>query len=104
MFLLNNPQSIAIKRYLFELLKERYSKNEKFIDRFSSTITSQQDYEDFGKLIVDIFEVGFLRAVNQYKEQFEKMGMKINIVPEEVAKNPKSKIFSQKNQAESQME
>lgn len=104
MFLFHNPQSIAIKKYLFELLKERYSKNENFIDRFSNMITTQQDYEDLGKLLVDIFEVGFLRAVNQYKSQFEKMGMKINIVAEETARNPNSKIFSQKNQADSQTE
>ena len=29
-----NPQAITIKKYLFEMLKERYSKNEKFIDFF----------------------------------------------------------------------
>jgi len=79
---LQNPQSIAIKKYLFDILKERYNKNEKFIERLSSQTLTKEDYENLGILIADIFELGFLRAVDQYREQLLKMGVKINIIPE----------------------
>lgn len=92
-FLNQNPQSIAIKRYLFEILKEKYPKNEKFIDRMASQTITKEDYENLGSFITDVFECGFLRAVNEYKEQIERMGMKVNLVAEEKPKNPKSKIF-----------
>ena len=88
-----NPQSIAIKRYLFDILKERYAKNEKFIDRLSITIATREDYEEFGKLVMDLYESGFMRAVDQYKEQFEKSGMRVNIVAEERPKDPNHRIF-----------
>lgn len=92
-FLSQNPQSIAIKRYLFELLKERYSRNEKFIDRIASQIVTKEDYENLGVFMTDVFETGFLKAVNEYKNQFEKMGMKVNVVPEEKPKDPNNRIF-----------
>jgi hypothetical protein len=78
----SNPHSIAIKRYLFEVLKERYGRNEKYIDRMAAATLVQEDYEALGSLVVDIFEAGFLRAVDQYKEQMSKMGLKVDVVPD----------------------
>jgi len=94
-FMFQNPQSTAIKKYLFEILKEKYSKNEKFIDRLTYQINTKEDFESFGIFITDIFESGFLKAFEQYKENFEKLGMKVNIVAEEKPKNSNSKIFNQ---------
>jgi hypothetical protein len=91
----HNPQSTIIKKYLFEILKERYSKNEKFIERLASFISTKEDFESFGVLITDVFEIGFLRAVNEYKGNFEKLGMKVKIVPEEKPKDPNHRIFNQ---------
>jgi len=88
-----NPQSNAIKKHIFELIKERYSKNEKFIERIASGITTKEDYESLGRLITDLYEAGFLRAVDQYRDQFTKMGMKVNIVAEEQPKDSSSRIF-----------
>lgn len=93
-FLFQNPQSITIKRYLFEILKEKYTKNEKFIDRLASNISTKEDYEGLSMLIADIFETGFLRAVDQYKEQLTKLGVRVDIVPEQKPINSK-RIFDQ---------
>lgn len=94
-FMFQNPQSIAIKKYLFEMLKERYGRNERFIERISSMITTKEDYDGFGSLITDIYETGFLKAVNEYKDQFTKMGMKVSVVAEEKPRNPEHRIFGQ---------
>ncbi len=88
-----NPQSIAIKKYLFEILKERYPANESFIDRLVTNIQTKEDYERFGKFIADIFETGFIKAVDEYKEQLLKMGMSVGITTPERAKDPNNRIF-----------
>lgn len=93
-----NPQSIAIKRYLFEVLKERYGKSEKFIDRLAANVNTKEDYEALGAFVTDIFESGFLKAVNEYKEQFTKLGMRVNIVAEEKPKDPTCRIFGQSSE------
>ena len=64
-----------------------------FVERLISQVTTKEDYEGLGTFLADLFESGFVRAVNQYKDQFSKMGMKVSIVPEEKPKDSNSKIF-----------
>lgn len=92
---LGNPLSWGIKKYMFELLKERYSRNEDIITRVSDNITSEKDYEAFGKLAFDIYEKGFQEAIDQQKEQFEKLGLSVDITskPQSEAKDNSPKIF-----------
>lgn len=80
------------------MLQERYSKNEKFIDRIAATIVTKEDYDGLGSFVTDIFELGFLRAMDQYKEQLQKMGIKVNIVAEQKQTNAK-KIFNQEEKS-----
>lgn len=95
-FMFQNLQATAIKKYLFEILKEKYSKNEKFIERLTYQVNTKEDFESFGIFVTDIFESGFFKAFEQYKENFEKLGMKVNIVAEEKPKEPNNnKIFNQ---------
>jgi|GEM_PF-2656584 deoxyhypusine synthase len=90
---LSNPLSWGIKKYMFEMLQERYSRNEDIITRVSDTIMSEKDYQAFGQLIVDVYEKGFSTALEQQKEQFEKMGLDVNITspisPEKKDNSPK---------------
>lgn len=94
-FMMQNLHSAAIKKYLFELLKGRYVRNEKFIDRISAGVNTKEDYEALGSLVVDIFETGFMKAVDEYREQFAKMGMKVNVVPDRKPEANASRIFGQ---------
>lgn len=79
---MQNPQAFAVRKYLFEMLQERYSRNADYIERLSAGVTTKGDYEALGSLMADVYEAGFVRAVDQYKEQLAKMGMKVNVVPE----------------------
>jgi hypothetical protein len=88
-----NLQGNAIKKHIFEMLGERYGRNERFVERLVSQVTTKEDYEGLGTFLADLFESGFVRAVNQYKDQFSKMGMKVSIVPEEKPKDSSSRIF-----------
>lgn len=89
-----NLHSSAIKKYLFEMLKDKYQRNEKFIDRLSAVVTTKEDYESLGMLVVDLFESGFMRAVDEYKGQMAKMGLKVNVVADQPAREG-PKIFDQ---------
>lgn len=82
---MQNPQAFAVRKYLFEMLKERYSRNADYIERLSAGVTTKADYEALGSLMADVYEAGFVRAVDQYKEQLARMGMKVSVVPEKVA-------------------
>lgn len=79
---MNNPQAVAIRKYLFDILKERYGKNSSYIERLASSVITKEDYESLGVLVADLYEAGFMRAMDQYKEQLAKVGMKVSVVPE----------------------
>lgn len=90
---LRNPNEIYIKKYMFDILQNRYVNHEKFLEKLAKTITTKEELEDLGKLVVDIYESGFLKAFNEYRNQMEKMGMKMTIVAPENPPQNGPKIF-----------
>ena len=82
MILPNEHKQYVVKKYLFDLLQEKYAPNQTFIDRITHYLVTDQDMQDFTKMFVDTFERGYLKAVNDYREQFKKIGYDVNIVPE----------------------
>lgn len=87
----SNPNSIHIKKYLYEILQDKYLDNEKFIDRMASHLIMQEDAQSFVKLAGDIFERGYVVAVDQHKEALAKIGMNVKVV----GSTNEKKIFNQ---------
>lgn len=84
------PYGFAGKKLLFEVLKDRYGKHEDIIDRITDVIHSEKDYKLLGQLIVDIYEKGFLNAVEQHRSVMEQQGLSVNVViPKSPADNSK---------------
>lgn len=77
-----NPRSFTLKKWLAELLKEKYPPHDQTADRVATALVTEKDLEAFGKLIIEVYEKGYFKAVSDYKEQFEKLGVKINVVAE----------------------
>ena len=81
---MTNPRAFTLKRWLYELLKEKYSEqHDKTAERIAASVHTNQDMEDFGKLLTEVFEVGYRKAVDDYKVQAEKHGLKVHIVPQQ---------------------
>lgn len=95
--LLNTALSAHIKQYLYDILKERYARNEEFIDRLSSCLTTSKDVEGIGKLVADLFETGYMKSLQDHKQELEAKGFKAIIkkeLTEEVINQ--NKIFKSK--------
>ena len=75
-----NPRYYTIKKWLMDLLKEKYVENDQIIERLSTAIVTNKDLEDFGKLVGHIHEVGYKKAVIDNRQQLEKLGYNVNIV------------------------
>lgn len=84
---MRSPHAGAVKKYMYDLLQDRYPKHEKFIDRMIEWMQTNEDVEGWSALAVDLFELGFLKAVKEYREQVEKMGYSVNVVPQQQAIN-----------------
>lgn len=76
-----NPRAYTLKRWLFELLKDKYGPHDKTAERIAAGLPTDHDIEDFGRLAAEIFECGYRKAVADYKTEAEKLGIKVHVVP-----------------------
>lgn len=77
----SNPRGHYLKKTMFDVLQERYSQNEPVIERLGAALQTEADLQHFFKLVSDIYEMAYLKAVNDHKEQLKKAGFAAKIVP-----------------------
>jgi hypothetical protein len=75
----NELYTQSIKKYLFDVLKDKYPQDDSIIERIAKSLVTEKDINDFNQLVISIYTAGFLEATKQYKEQAEKIGYKISI-------------------------
>lgn len=80
---MSNPRGHYLKKTMFEVLQERYAQNEQIIERMGVTLLTEDDLSAFMKMVGDIYEMAYLKAVNDHKEQLQKAGLVARIVPGE---------------------
>ena len=78
---LARPHSIPIKKYIYDIIQDRYPKHEDLLDRIASALITKNDIEGFGRLIADVYEVAYLRCVAEHSKILEQLGHKAIIVP-----------------------
>mgnify|MGYP006274886985 CR=1 FL=1 len=70
-----NPRGHQLKRVMFEFLKERFAANEQIVERLGSSLMTENDMKDFLKMVTDVYEIAYLKAVNDHREQLQKLGI-----------------------------
>lgn len=89
--IVNNPKIYAIKKAMYDFLNERYGRNDDIIERLASSLQTENDVHNFMKLMVDVYETGYLKSVSDHKDQLTKLGLNAKVVePSKVVNN---KIF-----------
>lgn len=80
---MSNPRGHYLKKTMFEVLQERYAQNEQIIERMGVTLLTENDLTAFMKMVGDIYEIAYLKAVNDHREQLQKAGLVARIVSPE---------------------
>lgn len=80
---MSNPKAFTLKKWFYDLLNLNYAAHDQIIERVATALTTEKDLEDFGKLIGQVFDIGYRRAVEDYRKQIEEMGLKVQIVTPE---------------------
>lgn len=73
-----NYQSVA-KKYMFDILQERYLASENMINRLTHYLTGEQDVKDFCQIVADAYSQGYVKAVNDYREKLKQIGYDVKI-------------------------
>lgn len=90
-----NPLIYGVKKHLYDLLQHRYPKNEAVIEKLAAQVLTEQQYEEIGNLIAAIYEAGYLKAVDDHKDQLEQMGFKANVVSQPKTSQQTKSLFPQ---------
>jgi hypothetical protein len=80
-----NPRTFTLKKWLIDLLKDKYPPHDNIVERVSTVFATDKDLEDFGKLITQVYECAYFRAVSEYKKEIEKLGLRIDIVEKPIS-------------------
>jgi len=89
---LHNFASIRLKKYMYEILKERYPKHEQLLERLGHNLPLDQDVTAFSQLVVEVYELGYLKAVKDYENELNRLGYNVKITAPERPKEA-STIF-----------
>jgi hypothetical protein len=79
---MSNPRSFTLKKWFAELLGKSYPPHNNIIERVSTALVTEQDMKEFGNLVTTIYEQAYRKAVEDYRQQVEKLGLKISVVPQ----------------------
>lgn len=74
-----NPRGHQLKKVMFEFLKERFAVNEQIVERIGSSLMTDADLKSFLKMVTDVYEIAYLKAVNDHREQLQKLGITARI-------------------------
>lgn len=76
-FDLSNPFKTALLQFTQQLMGNRYPKYHEIIVRSSANLVTLEDAQTFCKMLVDVYDMAYMRAVDDCKKQVEGHGLKI---------------------------
>jgi hypothetical protein len=90
MDMISNPKGMLIRNYMLQILgQEKFLKHQAFVDRLAAALPTSADVQELGQIVVAIYESGYYKALNDYREQFQKLGYDVNVKHEIAAGNRK---------------
>lgn len=78
-----NPRGVALKQHMATILKDRVHKHVDIIERLAHFCKTDGDLEAFGAMVVDIYELGYFSALDQYKDLLKQLGYSVTVGPQE---------------------
>lgn len=82
---LTNPRLFVIRKWIFELVKDKFPNHEEVIERISNSVATDRDLQALGKLLGDVYEAGFMKAISDYQGEFKRLGIQVNITPQVIS-------------------
>ena len=74
-----NPRILAIRRLVAQLLGNKYGQYDEVLQRSMHHLVTEADLMSFAKMVGEVYEAGYLKAVGDYRTQLAKMGINVAI-------------------------
>lgn len=70
---------MALHKYMFDLLQEKYQGNANIISRIAHYLVTDNDMREFTKLVGDLYESAYTKALKDYHVQLEAAGFRVAV-------------------------
>lgn len=74
-----NPRAFTLKKWMADILKEDYGKYDTIIERIAMSLQTNTDLEELGAMISQIYDKAYRKAIDDYREQAEKLGIRVTV-------------------------
>ena len=75
----NNPKLQTLRIWLGGVMGEQYKAHDDIIERISNSIVTNKDLENFSKLIGDLYQIAYHKAIEDNKKQLEQLGYTVEL-------------------------
>jgi hypothetical protein len=79
--LMQNPKVQVMRKLLVDVLGERSRPYADLTDRLGAALVTETDLKLFNQLLIDVYEVGYLKAVEDHKAKLAELGYRVAVVP-----------------------
>lgn len=77
--MLQNPNAMVLKKFMFQILESKIANYEEVLTRIGFNLITEQDLKSFALMINDVMEIGYRKAVEDYRKQLNDMGIGVTI-------------------------
>lgn len=77
--ILQNPKTMVLRKFMVQILTNKADNYDELITRIGFNLVTENDLKMFALMVNDILEVGYRRAVEDYKGQLSEMGIEVSM-------------------------
>lgn len=78
--LMQNPRGIALKKFMSLAMGEKVGAYDDLLTRVSTSLVTDNDLKAFGEMVNDILGIGYRKAIDDYRDQFKKLGLEVSLI------------------------
>jgi len=77
--ILQNPKTMVLRKFMLQVLANKVENYDELLTRVGISLVTENDLKMFALMVNDILEVGYRRAVEDYKKQLSEMGIEVSM-------------------------
>ncbi len=77
---MQNPKGIALKKFMVQAMGDKANPYDDLITRLGTSIVTDTDLKIFGEMVNDLLSIGYNKAVDDYRQQLNKLGIEVSLI------------------------
>ncbi len=77
--LMQNPKATVLKKFLAQIIPDKLHTYDDLMTRLGATLVTDSDIRIFADLLNDVLVSGYLRALEDYRNEFKRLGLNTSL-------------------------